>query len=282
MEKEEKVVQKDKIERRAEQIIESVTNRFLSEYSERSKGVIPLLTDEDIHYVPFHLFGPKELSLENLENLRETLNKNVPWEKIKKCLVAVKIKDEAVIRHIVQTLKPIPIEMEIKPTQGSLYTWIIDRERAICSYFNKKIKNISPVIKRLENLYQEEPERRVCLVQSIELLQDDVRTYKKVIEFYKNNRKTLLKSYSIDKDLRKSPQKQAYWNKVIPATLKLISKFCRDEEKRKTGKTIIPYSKLIEITAKLLKILYPTIWTENVPTIAHRIKMKDYRMRYPV
>ena len=91
----------------------------------------------------------------------------------------------------------------------------------------------------------------------------------------------ILTYYAIDKNLKKSPQKHKYWNDKVPEAITIINEYSHNSECNKNSsgsrdcrKT---HNKAINKTAEFLKLLYPSIWKEDIKTVASRIKQRYYR-----
>ncbi len=205
--------------------------------------------------------GSKDLTIEHGYLVKPYME----WEKIKTCLKGIGITETALIERLVFLLKPYPLE-------DALSNPFLQRfEKAtkhICRELNRKIKELSPLIRRLENLavqdevyHDFEPIRK-----TIEAFKFDVAVYKAIIKKKKNTDKKWAEAHLIDKDIEKvSPQKHKFWNVVIPPALEIVDRFCYTQEEA--------YRKI----AELLKILYPDVWKGDIQTNANRIKQKNYK-----
>lgn len=134
---------------------------------------------------------------------------------------------------------------------------------------NQGLKQLPSVVRTLDNLQICTPEELAAFRNKIKMLQTfrDVLTHTE--DFIK-------KMYHLDKKPKIRPQKHKYWNTIVSQTIEEFNALCHDADLcnnpcRKT------HSKAIRTVAKLLTIIHPTIWTEEVKTIANRIKQKDYR-----
>lgn len=215
--------------------------------------------------------GLKDLVLEHHFLVKPYL----PWDKIKSTLKAFNIDDRK-IQTLVCILKPSPIEQKFIPDENPLYARIVVSEENVCDEFNREIRELSPLVKRLKNLQEVKGyEDFAPLILTILKLEYDLEVYREIVKRKRITDKQLLAVYCIDKDLKKSPQKHKYWNVVVSSALKILNPFCHSDNCETSCRKT--HQKAITAIAELLKILYPSIWKEDVKTIASRIKQKDYR-----
>lgn len=194
---------------------------------------------------------------------------------INKCLKELHIDDSS-IENIISVLKPIPIEHYLIPGENRLNDRMTQVTKGIFAEANQKIRTLSPLLKRLTNLSQD---KTYChlepLEQTINILNYDIEMLQWIVKIRQASDRHNLSIYHMDKDLRKSPQKHKYWNTVVSHAIRQLNDYCHsvecDEKCRKT------HQKAINKAAELLTILYPSIWKEDIETIAKRIKQKDYR-----
>lgn len=240
---------------------------FYKKFKERVENVL-LDEKEEIKYIHAKRSLPEDATVGGSEDLMidyEYLVKPyVEWGKVRTCLRDVGIT-KTVIERLVFILKPYPLD-------GALSNPLIQKvEKAangMCRDLNRQIKELSPLIKRLENLTRQDAAYRKLkpLRETIEALKFDVELLKAIIERKKSTDKKWKEMRLIDKNTDKvSPQKHKFWNITIPSAIKILNGFCENEKR-----TCIK-------TAELLKILYPNIWKEDIHTIASRIKQKYYR-----
>lgn len=200
----------------------------------------------------------------------------VDWGKIRDCLRDFPIDDIA-IESLVFILTRAPFDSSVNPSNNPFIKVFNDAENAVVSGIKQQIKKLSPLIKRLENLREGSLLYRdsAPISATIETLKLDLAVHREIIKLKDNLDKAKLNFYGIDKDLKKSPQKHKYWNIVVSFAVKKLNEYCHNENcDSKCSKT---HQKAITQVAELLKILYPSIWKEDIPTIANRIKQKDYR-----
>lgn len=200
----------------------------------------------------------------------------VDWGKIRGCLRDFPIDDIA-IESLVFILMRAPFDSSVNPSNNPFIKVINDAENAVVTGIKQQIKQLSPLIKRLENLQEGNLLYRdsAPISATIETLKLDLAVHREIIKLKDNSDKAKLNFYGIDKDLRKSPQKHKYWNIVVSFAVKKLNEYCHNENcDSKCGKT---HQKAIMKVAELLKILYPSIWKEDIQIIANRIKQKDYR-----
>lgn len=240
-------------------------------------------SEERDHYLRFvqHLKQlPESTPVGGLEELiinhLYLVSPYLPWNEVRAIFNGLSI-DEQAMKGIIFVLKPTPIEHSMDLRENSLNQLIDKACKETIDDCNKKIKNLSPLVKRLEKLMREnEAYSKVrSLNETVAVLRHDIELYRAIVRTKAENDKRHLQRYLIDKDLNKSPQKHKFWNIAVAAALQRINPYCHTDncapQCRKTHKTA-----LIKV-AELLKILYPNIWTEDVDTIASRIKAKEYR-----
>lgn len=207
---------------------------------------------------------------------------SIDWHKIKSCLSDFIIDDRA-IEALVFVMMPAPVNDVINTSRNPFVATISEEEDKIISRLNQQIKQLSPLVKRLENLQQGQLIYNNCepLWTTIEIFKQDIAVNREVIKLKHNIDKAKMNFYGIDKDLKKSPQKHKFWNFVVSFAVKTLNPYCHDSScyinslgQLACKKT---HEKAYTKVAELLKILYPSIWKEDVQTIANRIKQKDYR-----
>ena len=101
--------------------------------------------------------------------------------------------DEKGIRFIVFVLKPIPLEKELFQNKNVLYKAIKGVEKWICDFTSEQIKQISPLVKQLENLYHLAPERRVSFPQTIDSLKRDMEVYRELNKKFSDRQRESLR-----------------------------------------------------------------------------------------
>ena len=201
---------------------------------------------------------------------------SVDWDKVKVCLSDFNMDDIAVESFVFAIMRG-PIDYITNPSNNPFIKVFNDAENEVVSGIKQQIKKLSPLVKRLENLREGSLLYRdsAPISATIEELKLDLAVHKEIIKLKDNSDKAKLNFYGIDKDLKKSPQKHNYWNHVVSFAVKKLNEYCHNGNC--TNKCRKTHQKAITKVAELLKILYPTIWKEDIPTIANRIKQKDHR-----
>lgn len=258
----------------AEGIFDDFQKQFVNEFSE----VLKFLPQEEERFLLFYLNAHRNLPTDSLEDFvlahHFLVEPYVKWDKIKKTLKGLKIDDKKAWT-IVFVLKPVPFEKVLFPNKNLPYKAIKGVEKWTCDFCSEQIKQISPLVKQLENLYHMAPERRVSFPPTIDSLKRDIEVYRESIKKISDRERAVHETFHIDKDLKKSPQKHIYWNVTVSKGIRMLNQYCHSNRCQPNCK--ITHETAIRKTAELLKILYPEIWTEDIPTIAKRIKQKDYR-----
>lgn len=199
----------------------------------------------------------------------------VQWNEVRDVFDGLEIP-QSELDYTVFILKPEPLEAIISSQEHPYVQEKSRQDKRLLDHCNKRIKTLAPLIKKLEILRKDEDFSDFApMKDTIEIM----RLNKQLYEAIKKDKEALdaryRKAYRIDKNLNKSPQKHEIWNLLIPKALKNINHYFH------TG-NCVPQCRIIHNTAimkiaELLKILYPDIWTEDVNTVAMRIKQKDYR-----
>jgi hypothetical protein len=184
----------------------------------------------------------------------------LPWDKINKSLEGVISTGD--IRFLVYKLKPIPFEAFLSEDKVSGLT--IEK---LCKIDKQRKKELSPLIARLEHLQQHPLYKDFYpLAEVIGRFKYDIENYDAVIKLYTILEERFLEKFGLDKNIKKvSSQKHKYWNAVVSAAFNILKNYCHTE------------IEALRKIAELLKILYPSIWKEDINTIANRIKQKKYR-----
>lgn len=257
-------------------IYKSNLNTFL-------KGAKENLKEED--YIEHEKFAENILKLPRMNDgsLRDLfipywfyIRSSLPWTKIKNCLKELNIDDKN-IELVVFFLKPTYIESTILPDPNRFLEIFNKSDKEICDTLNNEIKKLSRLVGGLQNLIEEDKSFKnfFPIHVTIAAMQSQINLNRAVVKYKNKEGENYLKKYGISKNLRKSPQKHKYWNYGVSRALKVLNSFCHtDNCERPCRKT---HDKAIHKVAELLKILYPSIWKEDVKTIAIRIKQKDYR-----
>lgn len=259
---------------------EAIAQNFWVEYFRKLMGEVENRIDEKEghEYIQAKRDLPENIAVGSLEDLmidHEYLVKPcVEWDEVKTCLKGVGITEAALIEWLVFLLKPYPLE-------GVLSNPLLQLEKTaerVCREFNLKIKELSPIIKKLENLARRDKVYRdfAPLHETIEAFKFNVKVYRAIVKGKKDTDKKWAQTRGIDKNTEKvSPQKHKFWNVLIPPALRIVNRFCHNDNCETTCKKT--HQKAIEKVAELLKILYPSIYKEDIQTIANRIKQKDGR-----
>jgi hypothetical protein len=197
-----------------------------------------------------------------------------PLFKIKKCLKEFDL-DENTIRKLLFILKPINIEDLLTGNSSSSVMPIASIQNQIKLY-KQKIKQRAPLVKQLENLKQDILHKNFYpLSQTVDRIKKEINIYRDFLDLVKGSETTLFHTYSFDRNLGKNPQKQRYWNDKVSESIKIINQYSHNADCcRNCRKT---HKKAIHKIAELLKLLYPSIWKEDIQTIADRIKQRNYR-----
>jgi len=200
----------------------------------------------------------------------------LPWNNLKHIQDDLKIDDKK-FQVLLFILKPTPIEQTLVPEEN----WLLKRIDEVSDNFvtecNRKIKALSPLVKKLENLIKEDESYAAFppIYSTISAMQYDIGCTREIVKRRLTTEKNYLDINLIDKDLKKSPQKHKYWNVTVSNALKILNPYCHtDNCENNCRKT---HQRALTKIAELLKILYPSIWKEDIKTIASRIKQKDYR-----
>lgn len=195
----------------------------------------------------------------------------LPWDRITDLLSDLAI-DKQTIDALIYFLKPFPIE-----TRMNMQDPLEQYKNKITDITNKKIKSLAPLVKRLENLSKADKRysRFEPLTLTVAALRRDIQIYKAIVRYRKENDKAFRKLLLIDKDPNKSPLRHRIWREIATSAVKVINRYCHtnDCEEGRCRKT---HTKAYVKVGELLKILYPTIWTQDIDMV-NRIKSMEQR-----
>ena len=200
----------------------------------------------------------------------------LPWKKINDAFKDLKV-DNYSIESIIFVLKPFPIEKVIIAENNPALECFEEASDIIVADCNKKIRQLSPLVQKLRNLAKEDKgyAEYVPLYLTVAAMDYDIECCRELVKTKQSGDKNWRETYYLDKNLKKSPQKHEYWNVAVSGALKILNPFCHSDNCNANCKKT--HQKAITLIAQLLKILYTSIWKEDVKTIADRIKQKDYR-----
>lgn len=135
----------------------------------------------------------------------------VPWDEIKSTLKGFRIADDA-IQHLVFILKPTAIEYRMLADENEVSKLFEEPAASIVAECNKKIQELALLVGKLENLYEQDDYYKQFwpLNLTIERIKYELAVNRAIIRIKHENDKKYLGIYSIDKDLKKSPQKHKY------------------------------------------------------------------------
>jgi hypothetical protein len=144
---------------------------------------------------------------------------------------------------------------------------------------NIKIKKYSRLKGQFEKLLQDTDWQEFePLTSVINKLIGSLEKERSMVDFLKRREKAYRSLYYFDKALNKPTKKQGYWNHVIIPALKLINNYCHNNHCTRTRQCSITHATAYYKIAELLKILYPSIWTESIKTISNQIKSREQRI----
>lgn len=201
---------------------------------------------------------------------------SIDWDRIKACLHEFPMTDIA-IEAFIFALTRSPINFVLNPSNNPFIKVINDSRNSIVTEKNQMILKLSPLIALLEKLQKENPQYKDFgpLSATIEKFKYDKALCDAIIKYKENAEKFQNNYYGFDKSSEISMQKHKCWNSVVSFAVDRLNEYCHNDNcDSKCGKT---HQKAITKVAELLKILYPTIWTDDIPSIAKRIKQREYR-----
>ena len=198
----------------------------------------------------------------------------LPWDKLKKFQDELRIDDKN-FELLLFRLKPAPIEQTLIPEDNPAMKQLNEEYEKTLVLFNRQIKELSPLVKKLKKLTETDHFKYFLpIFVTIDRMQWHIDCCREIVKLMRAARKRHLEFLGIGQNIKKSPQKHKYWNLVVTNALKIVNPACHTDDCKGCRKT---HQKAITAVAELLKILYPSIWKEDVKTIANRIKQKDYR-----
>jgi hypothetical protein len=227
---------------------------------------------EDYSFQNFirHLKNGEIPNCHHMFTYHDFVSPSLPWKKIEQKLMGLDIKDE-VKDLLIFILKPYPLEEEFRG-----FPKLKELEERVCGESNRKIKKLSPLLKQLENLQNcQSFNDFIPLSETVKKLKEEIAYHREIVKFGKGIYKKFYTMQGLDKDLLKSAQRHRFWNLAVSGALTILNQFYHTwgcgENCKKT------HEETIRKVAELLKIIYPKIWKENIPTIMNRIKAKNYR-----
>lgn len=167
------------------------------------------------------------------------------------------------IDNLIFILKPIPLEQLIEHIKlfTSHFPGMIsgsDIEKAV----NDQIKHLS----KAQGMFDK------IILPYDDIITDRIKTriirLRKFLEGKKQVERMMRDIYGINENLDKEPQRFYYWNYTALPGLSLIKKYCSKtaEENNSKKKKCLSHpneSQAIRIIARLLKVLYPSIWGKS-------------------
>ncbi|MEW6417623.1 MAG: hypothetical protein AB1480_05825 [Nitrospirota bacterium] len=193
------------------------------------------------------------------------------WQQIMSCFSELKTIDQITIDFIIfALLKPFPFTNEF--THG--YSELESLVQSKCAEINMVIKRFAPLANQLNNIQFPDldllPKIGFDHVQYnyyLRLCHEIVKIGKKIPDMH-------FRYFGIEKSKYKSPQKHTFWKYAVSGAVHEINQYCHDDNCDK--KCNVFHLQAFRVVARLLKILYPSIWRENLDTITKRIKTKYY------
>ena len=101
----------------------------------------------------------------------------------------------------------------------------------------------------------------------------DIGCYKKALEVLEAKREQRIGTFKIDEDIKKSRTTHIFWKTAISQALKEVNRHCHNNKCEPNCPNTHPEA--LTIIAELLKILYPTIWEEDIPMIINKIRSME-------
>ena len=249
------------------------------------RGVVNVLTKNGVQYCRFDLMEDLKVSKFLFKRYQTDIKPYLPWNAIEKTVSSLQLDDKE-IDSLVFLMMPFPIEHMLRQYEKQIMLEV--GEGGLNKTFEKLYghsltKASNTLIKRHSRLRGELERLRMFydwrefepLGEVIKKLDEGIAGLRNSIAKIEERERTYKKLYSFDKDLCKSPKKQNYWNLTILPALEVINnKSHTDGCARLCRKT---HSTAYHVTAKLLKVLYPAIWTEPVTKIVNQIKSREQR-----
>jgi len=196
------------------------------------------------------------------------------WSKIATCFSGLKI-DKEEVDFIVFLLKPYPFTNEFKYGYPELELLV----QSTCAEINKLRKKLSPLAIQFNNIRF--PHHDILPIVGFDHIQCNyyLSLCRKIVQIGKKIPGMHFRYLGIEKSRYKFPQKHTFWKYAVTGAVHRLNKYCHDDNCERECNVI--HRQTIRVIARLLKILYPSIWREKLDTITKRIKTKYYTFTPP-
>ncbi len=190
------------------------------------------------------------------------------WPKIGACFSGLKIKEKD-LEFIVFILKPWPFTNQFTEGYPKLESFV----HSTCAEINGVIKRLSPLAKQLNEI--EFP--YTDILPTVEFDHIKCKYYlavcRKIVQLGKKIPDMYFKHFGIEKSKYKSPQKHTFWKYAVAGAIHKLNEYCHDAD-CDPRRCTVDHVKAYRVVARLLKILYPSIWRGNIAVISNIIKSK--------
>ncbi len=203
---------------------------------------------------------------ESFAIVRNALN----WPKIRACFSGLKIAEDN-LEFIVFILKPWPFTNQFTEGYPELNSFVALTRADI----NKVIKRVSPLVKQLTNMHFPYPDVLPTIGIDYVKFKYYLAVCRKIVKLGKKIPDMYFKHFGIEATKYESPQQHSFWKYAVAGAFNKLNKYCHDSCSRNCT---VEHVRAYRVIARLLKILYPSIWLEDIDTIANTIKSKNNRL----
>jgi len=232
------------------------------------ENFIARLKEKDSEYGDPNCIHMHEFNLE--------VSPSIPWDEINESLQEINIYEE-MMHCLVFALKPFNLEKILKEGYPNLKE-ITDR---VCKESNMVIKRLSTMLAQIQNILSRDHLTDVIPLQEIaDRLQGYLAYHHEIVKRGRDAHERYMRMLLLNKNRGKTlPQKHQFWNLAVSGATSLLNRYYHTQTCEYECQ--VTHTKAVRKVADLLKILYPTIWTEDTETITQRIRQKDYRQFIP-
>ena len=114
-----------------------------------------------------------------------------------------------------------------------------------------------------------------CWSEAVKEMEYEIAVSNEIVGIRERARQQYFDVSGLDFNIKKPPQRHRAWAESTKFLAEIVNEFYHTEACERECK--VSHEKTYRKVAELLKIAYPSIWKEDLPTIANRIKQKDYR-----
>lgn len=174
------------------------------------------------------------------------------------------------VNAIVAALRPLPLEMYL---EGRRLNLLIQAKNMLIKRYAKDAECLAPIVSNLKKRATARPTCSDAMRTSLEAAANNaesaLRFARAYRDFLENGTLAYVPETNDSKGKPKTPQKLKYWTAVVGRALQLIES---EVNARNPYLAAVP---LFTTIARLLKALYPSIWTADEGDIAKILRDRD-------